>query len=56
MVSALVTWDSKVTTVVSLLGGVGDLVRDKLKRDRKYDEFVSVTEVSVFRSRTHLRN
>ncbi|KAL3956127.1 hypothetical protein ACCO45_008973 [Purpureocillium lilacinum] len=44
LVSALVTWDSKVTTVVSLLGGVGDLVRDKLKRDRKYDEFVSVTE------------
>ncbi|KND90713.1 hypothetical protein TOPH_04646 [Tolypocladium ophioglossoides CBS 100239] len=44
LVSALVTWDSKITTVVALLGGVGDLVRDKLKTDGKYSEFISVTE------------
>lgn len=45
LVSALVTWDSKITTVVALLGGVGDLVRDKLKKDGKYNEFISITEV-----------
>ncbi|XP_044718999.1 GPI anchored protein [Hirsutella rhossiliensis] len=44
LVSALVTWDSKVTTVVALLGGVGDLVRGKLKVDGAYEEFISVTQ------------
>lgn len=44
LVSALVTWDSKVLTVVSLLGGVGDLVRPKMKKDGIYDDFISVTQ------------
>ncbi|XWW98398.1 hypothetical protein V2A60_006398 [Cordyceps javanica] len=42
LVSALVTWDSKITTVVSLLGGVGDLVRRKMKVDGIYDDFISI--------------
>ncbi|KAK3181672.1 hypothetical protein K4F52_007050 [Lecanicillium sp. MT-2017a] len=42
LVSALVTWDSKITTVVSLLGGVADLVRPKMKADRIYKEFITV--------------
>ena len=46
-VSALVTWDSKVTTVVALSGGVVDLVRDRMKSDGIYDEFVKITEVSM---------
>ncbi|PHH77905.1 hypothetical protein CDD83_4070 [Cordyceps sp. RAO-2017] len=44
LVAALVTWDSKVTTVMALLGGVGDLVRRKMKTDGVYREFVAVTE------------
>ncbi|SPO01984.1 probable GPI anchored protein [Cephalotrichum gorgonifer] len=44
LISALVTWDSKVTTVVALLGGVGDLVREKMKADGIYDEFIRITE------------
>ncbi|KAM3511729.1 hypothetical protein MY11210_004619 [Beauveria gryllotalpidicola] len=42
LVSALVTWDSKITTVVSLLGGVGDLVRRKMKIDGIYHDFISI--------------
>ncbi|POR36978.1 Uncharacterized protein TPAR_02821 [Tolypocladium paradoxum] len=55
LVSALVTWDSKITTVVALLGGVGDLVRDKLKQDGKYNEFISITEASFARCSSKLR-
>lgn len=47
LVSALVTWDSKITTVVSLLGGVGDLVRRKLKVDGVYDDFITIATVSL---------
>ncbi|KAM5380058.1 hypothetical protein ACJZ2D_003705 [Fusarium nematophilum] len=44
LVSALVTWDSKVTTVVALLGGVVDLVRDRMKSDGIYKEFLKIAE------------
>lgn len=44
-VSALLTWDSKVTTVVAILGGVTDFVRQKMKADNVYDEFVDIIEV-----------
>lgn len=44
-VSALVTWDSKVLTVVSLLGGVTDLVREKMKAEGVYQDFIKVTKV-----------
>ncbi|KHO01631.1 uncharacterized protein MAM_00632 [Metarhizium album ARSEF 1941] len=44
LVSALVTWDSKITTVVALLGGVGDLVRPKMKKDGIYDDFIFITK------------
>lgn len=47
LVSALVTWDSKITTVVSLLGGVGDLVRRKMKVDGIYEDFTSIASVSL---------
>ncbi|KAG9251090.1 putative GPI anchored protein [Emericellopsis atlantica] len=43
-VSGILTWDSKVLTVVSILGGVQDLVRDKLKQDGIYDEFIRIAE------------
>ncbi|CAM1502473.1 Fc.00g044570.m01.CDS01 [Cosmosporella sp. VM-42] len=41
-VSALVTWDSKVTTVVALLGGVTDLVRERMKADGIYEDFIKI--------------
>jgi hypothetical protein len=44
--SSFVSWDSKITTVNAILGGVTDLVRQKMKGDGIYDEFVSVTQVS----------
>lgn len=46
-VSSFVSWDSKITTVVALFGGVGDLVRDKMMRDGIYEEFLEVTQVSM---------
>ncbi|KAJ6097338.1 hypothetical protein N7499_001712 [Penicillium canescens] len=48
-VSALVTWDSKVTTVSALLGGVTDFVRQKMKADKIYDEFVDIIETEYSR-------
>lgn len=46
-VSSFVSWDSKITTVVALLGGVGDLAREGLKNEGLYGEFLRVTEVSI---------
>lgn len=46
-VSALLTWDSKMTTVNAILGGVSDLVRQKMKSDNIYTAFVDRIEVSL---------
>lgn len=43
-VSAFVSWDSKVTTLVALLGGVGDFVREGLVKERRYAEFNRVLQ------------
>lgn len=43
--SSFVSWDSKITTVNALLGGVSDLVRKKMKTDGIYDNFIAVTQV-----------
>ncbi|KAE9378230.1 putative GPI anchored protein [Stipitochalara longipes BDJ] len=42
--SSFVSWDSKITTVNAILGGVSDLVRQKMKTDGIYDGFISVTQ------------
>jgi len=42
--SSFVSWDSKITTVNAILGGVKHLVRQKMKIDGIYDEFISVTQ------------
>ncbi|KAG6000269.1 hypothetical protein E4U21_005630 [Claviceps maximensis] len=44
LVSALVTWDSKVLTVMALLGGVCDFLRPKMKKDGIYSDFISITQ------------
>jgi hypothetical protein len=35
----LVTWDSKITSVVAMLGGTGDLCAKYMKLDGIYDRF-----------------
>ena len=49
-VSSFVSWDSKITTVAALLGGVVDLVREKMKTDGIYSQFLTVTNVSFPRT------
>ena len=46
--SSFVSWDSKITTVNAILGGVGDFVRPKMKRDGIYDTFITVLQVRLF--------
>jgi hypothetical protein len=43
--SSFVSWDSKITTVNAILGGVSDFVRLKMKVDGIYNEFIGVTQV-----------
>lgn len=43
-ISSFVSWDSKITTVTAILGGVINFVRDKLRREGFYDEFLRVTQ------------
>jgi hypothetical protein len=45
--SSFVSWDSKITTVNAILGGVKDFVRVKMQQDGIYDEFISVTQVRL---------
>lgn len=44
--SSFISWDSKVTTVNAVLGGVSDFVRRKMKADGIYKDFISITQVS----------
>ncbi|KAK5938720.1 hypothetical protein PMZ80_008912 [Knufia obscura] len=39
-----VNWENKAPTLLALLGGIVDIVRDGMKRDNIYDEFIQVTE------------
>lgn len=40
--SAFVSWDSKITTVNGILGGVLSLVRTRMQREGVYNEFIQV--------------
>lgn len=40
MISPVQTWDSKITTVLAINGGIVDLTRKYLKATGKYDQFV----------------
>eukprot|EP01012_Entosiphon_sulcatum_P042783 TRINITY_DN5687_c0_g1_i1.p1 TRINITY_DN5687_c0_g1~~TRINITY_DN5687_c0_g1_i1.p1 ORF type:complete len:527 (-),score=79.40 TRINITY_DN5687_c0_g1_i1:42-1601(-) len=46
MLSPLVTWDTKMTTVLAMVGGIGDIVGDFLQAETpdKYQRFLSVVE------------
>ena len=39
-VTPLVRWSTKATTTLSILGGVSDIVSDKLKQTGLYDKFI----------------
>ncbi len=41
-VSAFVSWDSKISTVNAILGGVGKFTRKKMQKDNVYDEFKQI--------------
>jgi len=43
-ISPVVTWDSKITSAVAMLGGVADIVAKGLKSDGVYDRFTSVVQ------------
>jgi hypothetical protein len=38
----LLTWDSKITSVVGMLGGINDIIRDALRNDGMYDRFLHI--------------
>lgn len=40
-VAPIVTWDAKATSVLAMLGGTGQLVRDHLQQSAKMDNFVN---------------
>jgi hypothetical protein len=44
-ISSFVSWDSKITTVNGLLGGVGQFVGQKMRNDGIYQEFIEIAEV-----------
>ena len=43
-VSPLVTWDAKMTTVLAIMGGVTDIITDKLTSEKMLDEFLAIIE------------
>ena len=43
-ISPVLTWDSKITTVLAIIGGNTDLNRNFLKENGKYEEFYSIVE------------
>lgn len=44
MISPVVTWDSKITSVAAMLGGVADIVEQGFKRDGKLTRFSTVID------------
>jgi hypothetical protein len=40
--SSFVSWDSKITTVNAVLGGVSSFVRQKMQDDGIYEEFLRI--------------
>jgi hypothetical protein len=46
-ISSFVSWDSKITTVNAILGGVQRYVKEKMKADGLYDEFIHIVQVII---------
>eukprot|EP01121_Diplochlamys_sp_Union-15-3_P001464 TRINITY_DN11268_c0_g1_i1.p1 TRINITY_DN11268_c0_g1~~TRINITY_DN11268_c0_g1_i1.p1 ORF type:complete len:532 (+),score=71.97 TRINITY_DN11268_c0_g1_i1:51-1646(+) len=43
-IAPVLTWDSKITTVVSIVGGVSDIVSKGLKTDMKFNRFYEIVD------------
>ena len=41
-VSPMTTWDSKITTVVGMMGGLVDSVRERMVKENVYDKFINI--------------
>jgi len=44
LISPLLTWDSKITTLCAMVGGVSDLVEEVLQLEDKYNRFYDVVD------------
>lgn len=44
MIAPVVTWDSKITSVVAMIGGVSDIVERGMRKDGTFDRFASVID------------
>jgi hypothetical protein len=44
MISPVVTWDSKITTILAMLGGISQYVREGLIKEGRYDRFYSIVD------------
>ena len=53
-ISPVMTWDSKITTVLAVMGGNRDIVREYLKQTNKYGLFVSRNEAEYNREFTKI--
>lgn len=51
----LVTWDSKITSLIAMLGGVGHLSARQLKKDGKYELFYNRVNEEWSRVFTNIR-
>lgn len=40
-ISPMLTWDSKITTVISMMGGFADMVKLGLQNDNVYTQFMA---------------
>ena len=40
LISPVLTWDSKITTVLAIMGGNSDIIREYMQTSKMYDEFV----------------
>lgn len=48
-ISPVMTWDSKITTVLAVMGGNRDIVREFLKKNNKYGIFVDRVQAEYSR-------
>lgn len=54
-ISPVTTWDSKITTVVAMLGGISHLNQRVLKRDNLYDRFYAIVDREMSRVFTDIQ-
>ena len=38
----MTTWDSKITTVISIMGGLSDIISKKLRKTNAYEKFINI--------------